>query len=346
MNPFRPLIAKASGKIKTFRVADHAAEIIELAPAIQSDRPKAIFDEQEIPRIDGFYEAPEFELSRVNGGPRREGATVAYALDDVIVSKGAVYKAGGAVFIGNDTPRFTDFSKPEREASGVLATNMSCEKYFGDWLTQGLGLRLLADEWGLPAFDFARTPWMHQPGYEQMTNLGARSLRSARVDRLWIVDDRGMNQSRGSRLRELRRRIRAAVTPTDPPRKVFLHRGQLGKGRSLVNESEVTEFARRAGFTIVNPERCTPQEIAAIMHGAEVVMTVEGSTQIHALLAMPPGSTLLIIQPADRFTAPGKDVADLLGGRYGFMVAESGAQGIRVDLARLERLLDRASVPL
>jgi capsular polysaccharide biosynthesis protein len=159
------------------------------------------------------------------------------------------------------------------------------------------------------------------------------------VDRLWVIDDRGINDSWISRIEELRHRVRSAAAPNGPKR-VMLTRGTLGAKRNLVNSSDVQEALVRLGFDIVNPELETARSLAEKLCGVEIAVAVEGSAQDHCWLAMPPQSTFVAIQPPTRFNAYGKVHADAIGINFAFVVADPHPEGFCLPTDRLLRTID------
>jgi hypothetical protein len=200
-------------------------------------------------------------------------------------------------------------------------------------------LELLATQRSMPGLKLSGEPWLHERGYRELCGLEAARSRHARVDRLWVIDDRGINDGRIARLEELRRRVRSAATPNRTKR-VMLKRGNCGSRRTLVNKDEVCSALMHQGFEIVSPEEETARSVVEKLANAEIAICVEGSVQNHCLLAMPAGSTLLTIQPPDRFNAISKTFADAIGMHWGFVVAEPDPNGFRLPTDHLFRTID------
>lgn len=338
MYPLRPLFARARRKLQNIRIEDLASERVEISPAIVSNRPRAIFADDELERIQDTYEILDFELARVNGGIRNEGSTIGYAIDDVILTRGAIYKNIHSSYLRSDEAKFFDFSLAQKRKEGVLVTNSICELYFGHWVSESPLLRLIAEGWDKPSIQLEREPYFHQREYEALSRLPAETVGTSRFERLWIIDDRGMNASRRDRMLETRARLRSSVRPEAMNNKVFMLRGATGKGRNILNQTEVVEFVKRYGFSILEPEKSSVREILSALSGAAFVITVEGSAQNHALLSMPSRSTLILLQPENRFTASAKDIADLIDVDVAFTVLEAKGDDLTVDLLRLARL--------
>jgi capsular polysaccharide biosynthesis protein len=154
-----------------------------------------------------------------------------------------------------------------------------------------------------------------------------------------VIDDRGINDSWISRMKELRRRVRSRVDQKGTKR-VMLTRGTLGAKRNLVNFPEVREALDKLGFEIVNPESETPQSIVEKLSGVEIVIAVEGSAQSHCWVAMPSRSTFVAIQPPTRFNANGKDRADALGINWAFIIADPHPDGFYLPIEHFLRTID------
>jgi hypothetical protein len=225
-----------------------------------------------------------------------------------------------------------------------LCTGYFIDRYFGHWATDGLVLELLAAQRSVSGLKLAGTPWLHEPGYRELVGLKVKQSHHARIERLWIIDDSGINDGWISRIEELRRRVRSVAAPNGPapnaPKCVMLTRGTLGAKRNLVNSSEVQAALVRLGFDIVNPELETARGLAEKLCGVEIAVAVEGSAQIHCWLAMPGGSTFVAIQPPARFNTWAKMTADAVGINYAFLVADPHPDGFCVPIDRLLRTID------
>jgi hypothetical protein len=220
-----------------------------------------------------------------------------------------------------------------------LCSNYVIERYFGHWATDGLVLELLAAQRSISGLKIAGAPWMHEPGYRELCGLQVTRSDNAWIDRLWVIDDRGINDSWISRIEELRRRVRSVAAPNGPKR-VMLTRGTLGAKRELVNSPEVEAALIRLGFDIVDPELETARSIAEKLCGVEIAITVEGSAQSHCWLAMPRQSSFVAIQPPTQFNLWPKMNADAIGINFAFVVADPHPEGFCLPTDRLLRIID------
>ena len=279
------------------------------------------------------------ELERLAVGNRHHAPTVAYRIDGAVLAGGTLYFGGGYEVIRNSSKRPIFNRRRDCFAEMQLCTNYVIERYFGHWATDGLILELLAAQRSVAGLKPAGTPWVHESGYREMCGLHVARSDNAWVDRLWVIDDRGINDGWISRMEELRRRVRSAVLPTGPKR-VMLTRGTLGVKRDLVNSPEVEEALSRLGFVVVHPELETARGLAEKLCGAEIAIAVEGSHQNHCWLAMPRQSSFVAIQPPTRFNAHGKMRADAIGINFAFVVADPHPDGFYLPTDRLLRTID------
>jgi glycosyl transferase family 61 len=313
---------------------------IELAPAVKREQPAAVALPGEIERASAVQEetTPEEEEKRLQEGERWHGPTIAYQIDDAVLADGCLYYGGGYdVFRNSARPILS--REVDHLPEAQLCSNFVIERYFGHWIRDGLLLELLAKQRGIAGLRLSGRNWLHEPGYRELSGLRTAQTQHARIDRLWVVDDRGLNHNRIARFEEIRRRIRSVVKPAGAKR-VFLSRGALGSTRELVNADAVHSALQRLGFEILHPERVSARHLVQSLADAEVAVLVEGSAQNHCLLAMPKGSTLVTIQPPERFNALSKPFADAIGIKWAFLVAEPRVGGFELEVGRLLTLLD------
>ena len=178
-------------------------------------------------------------------------------------------------------------------------------------------------------------------------DIPGHAIYLAKVKSLWLIDDRGINLNRVDRFRRLRSRLGKNIrkTSVNTPY-VYLSRGSSGVKRNLVNEGSITTILSGMGFDIIDPMKMTSTTIAERLRNAKVVISVEGSHSSHALLTMPTGGAILIIQPPERFLHSWKFFGDIVGLRYGFVVADPHPEGFSLEPDRLLRTLDLVMVAI
>ena len=317
-----------------------ASEIIEISPQTDREHPAAISLPLELERVQLVHEETtrEIEFDRLRKGIRRHGATMAYRLDNAVIAQGTLYYRGGYNVIrggsGALTPKQRDYF-----AEAQLCTSNVIERYFGHWLNDGLLLEQLAAQMSLQGLVLKRNLWLHEPDYRKISGVQATQTEHALVERLWAVDDRGVNDSWIGRVRKLRDRVQSTV-PKAGPKCIMLTRGKMGAKRNLVNSAELQEELEKIGFEIINPEEEFASRMVSAISSADIVVVVEGSTQSHCTYALPRGSTLLTIQPPNRFVTISKDRADAAGYNWAFVVADPHSNGFYLSIDRLRRTFD------
>jgi hypothetical protein len=343
MNSMLPITARVFSKLfANADVFDRASETIELEPAVDRDQNAAISLPDEFDRVSAIIESStlDLELARLRRGSRRHAATIAYRLDHAVLAEGSLYFNGGYKVLRAGSKALLP-RRREHFQEMALCTDYVIERYFGHWLIDGLALEVLADQMSLRSLILTRKPWLHEQDYRQMSGLEANQTNHAVIERLWVVDDRGINNSRISRFKKLRERIRPAGSQTG--KRIWLGRGKLGAARNLVNSTELCEVLQRLGFEMIEAEHESAGNIVKKLASAEIVITIEGSAQSHCSYALPTGSTLLIIQPPARFNASSKDRADAVGFNWAYVVADPRPNGFHLPVDRLMRTLEEIS---
>lgn len=335
MVSFRPVTSFAWSKLsKPF--PDLAVETRAIdGSTVWKGRP-AVFLPGDLDRVTAHYKGSAVRnLASVRGEPLQQGASVARLYRNAIISSGMVMAQRGysSLVPGKRQPVL---GRLETIAEGALCSTSVTEHYFGHWLHDGLTHELWATDNGLlPLVLPSPEGRVHEAGYRSITGQSARVVTQARVRRLWMLEDHELTRSRVERLQRLRSLV---PRPGTGPRKVFISRGVGGRGRGLVNERELTNELE--GWTILNPEQSSPQQVVKTLADADVIAGVEGSSFAHAVFASKPGATWLAIMPPARFNMIFKAWADCLGMKFAFVVAEDVGNGDVVQpLERLNTLL-------
>lgn len=336
----RPVTARLLGRLRRrpnlFDVADHVEEL-EPPSAFETD--PAICLPGEIDRVTSFVGDEGLHRARLAGRLREEEPTLAYRFDGALLADFTVY-AGGSYQVyreGRKRPILAGDTDEFDEAQ--LCTTACAQIYFGHLFHDSLVLEELAARRKLTPLTFAQKPWLHEPKYRQLFDREAVATAFARVRRLWLVDETALNEGWRSRFGALRDRLRAKVSSTGA-RNVFITRGAMFTGRSLANEPELAELLQGQGFTIVQPEKEDPETIASVLRDARIVVCVAGSAEVHALVAMPAGATLIEIQIAPFFGTIGKVLTESIGVKWGYVVAEATPKGFWLEPERLLKTLD------
>ena len=342
-----PITSRLLARMRLGRpLSDRIVETVELAPAETLYSPGTLSLPQESDRATGTMAHTTLAVIR---GLEREGefphgATLAQRVQGAILADGCVYASTSHQVV---TPGVTRRKLLPRRAAhydeALLCSDMPSEMYFGHWLLDGLCTERLASERDLAGLVFDGTPSTHKQAYRDICAVAPTRVDHAVVDRLWMVDDRGLNSARMARWTGLRNAVRSLAEVPVAPRLVYLARSGGATGRSLTNASEVEQVLDRLGFVTIDPMSFDTRRLAAALSQAELVVSVEGSHQSHALMAMPAGGTMLTLQPADRFLHSYLFFANAAGIRSAFVVAERQGAGYHVSVERLRRLVERVA---
>lgn len=316
-------------------------------PSVQRLAPPSIYDPDDLQRIVGSPpgDTVAFQIARALGGMQQHGATIAYELQDAVLSKGHLFTHKLAMPLDvTPLPLLTEKSDRVVEHA-VLVTNHAGIKYFGHWLADDLPRCLAALEIGMPVSTMLR-PTRQQLDYMRILDLEVEALSSACFHRIVVLDDNGQNDYKRQRCAELTRRVRLQHTPQRNTG-VMLLRGNFGNRRVLTNEREVADLVRGRGFKVLDPMDCTATEVIEACLDAKVVLGVEGSQLAHGHMWMSTSGTLVTLQPPNMFTVVHKDRCDLKGIRFAFIVGNwRGETEFSINTNRLQRLLDRVDAGL
>lgn len=323
-----------------------AAAVAEetVAPPTERVVPPALCLPDDPDRVLGFQEetTPELERQRAAGGLTQHAATRIAHYGDVTLIDGVAYRGGAMLHASNRYRQRPVVHGPRLHLTrAMLCTNPVIDRYFGHWLTDGLPLELLARAAAATPLTVSPHRWLHEPGYRALTGLEDHRARFVQVDELLVADDRGLNAGWQARITDLRSRIAARTSGHDGPEAVYIARGSSGAKRTLVNEPAVRAALAERGFATLEPETETPEIIARTLSAAKLIVTVEGSAQIHAMLTAPRDAWIIVIMPPHRFNCIGKVLADAIGLNWAYTVADDAGDGsFHQPLDRLLRLID------
>lgn len=321
-------------------LADVAEKSWQIWPAESAVIPAAIFDEAELARVTGVDadSSREIEWRRIRGGPLEYRPTVAYQLRDAVVSRGHVILRQLVRPVTREPrPAWARYAAIEN-APAVLTATFNTSRYFGHWVMDELTRVLAAPEIGQPVAP-PREFSGHQRDYLRLLQLEQKERTDVLFRQLLIIDDRTQNIRRRRHYQVLRERAMHDRRPA-PYKGVMLLRKQT-VARILVNEAALAAHLTGQGFAVMCPTEHSVDEILNVCTNANIVVGVEGSQLVHALLVMRPGGTLVTLQPPNRFNNILKTYCDGLGLRYAFTVGHPHEHGFRVGSDQLMRLLDR-----
>jgi hypothetical protein len=318
---------------------DVAARTWEIAPSETSISPPAFCLPNQIERVTGWKFASEHPRRAMAGGSVTHGATRGYLLKDVWLIDGALYKNDAFSWLEPRTNRLPQICVENEIDRGAVYCTPGGNKYFGTWLMDDCITYPLSSAEGI-VVTTAHPLDIHTQCYEDWLGMKPTRLRNAFFKELVIFDDVGQNRHRHLRFRTMSERLLSHVKVSPHPG-VFILRGGTGELRLLHNELELAEHLRdKRGFRILDPMKTDVPTIVATCAGARTIVGVEGSQLAHGFIALQSGSSVLTLQPPDRFVSVYKDRADRDGKHFGYVVGQQENKGYRIDPIEVERTLD------
>lgn len=278
-------------------------------------------------------------IQSLAGDPVEEIApTTAYRLSDVDIVDGVLYSHGVSVHLRARRHRMA-LGHLEGLADGALYETWVGNRWFGNWLLDDCLTYRLAADLGHPVTTMPERGG-HVPRYEELLGISQHRIADAHFNHLVLFDDHANNSGRIARAQDMRQRLISPASEGDPSG-VFLLRGRSGDQRLLVNETEIAErLARQHGFRVMFAEDHSVDELANACRSARIVAGVEGSQLNHGIAAMPPGGTLLTLQPPDRATTAMKLLTDRWQQNFAMVVGQGEAHSFRIAWDDIDRTLD------
>jgi len=138
----------------------------------------------------------------------------------------------------------------------------------------------------------------------------------------------------------LRGRIKAHVKPIECGSGVYLKRGNTGESRLIRNEDEIVDSLIKRGFVVVDVGSHPLDYIIGALLSADIVVSIEGSHNAHCIYSSKENVALLMLMPADRFSATSRSWAACLGMRYGFVVGSGSVAGYYFAISDILRTID------
>ncbi|EKQ67661.1 hypothetical protein OsccyDRAFT_3944 [Leptolyngbyaceae cyanobacterium JSC-12] len=312
-----------------------------LAPSVCSTHPPAIYLNGELDKVTEVASTTTYaaELKRIQGGMVEHDATIAYQLHNVHFLNGYVYRGAMKHVLVTSKESFLSQGSTNIISDAALACTWVGNQFFGHWLVDDLTLTLAAQQLAM-AITVEKQWTCHQIQYSTLFNIQSSPVRQAFCKNFIIIDDIGQNQFKQERYQILRTKLKQHCLAAPHPGVMFLRKA-TGAPRSLVNEIAIADFLQSQGFTILEAETLSAEEIVQATVGAKIVVGVEGSQLVHGLFAMADDGVMLTLQPPFRFNNVYKDYTDCLGARYAFVVGKLVGTGFEIAIDDLARTLDK-----
>ncbi|HET8705787.1 MAG TPA: glycosyltransferase family 61 protein, partial [Pseudomonadales bacterium] len=300
-------------------LASVAAKCIEIAPPeIRPNRPTIMLPGI-LQRIKAYCPdtTVELEQERLGTNSRKHGGTYAYLLKDAIMLDGTLFADGMGMHLLPKRRHRLWANLSHLSGEFALASSLYGNIYWGHWLLDDCPKYFLAEQYG-ECVTPLRAKYGHQADYERLMGMKLREINAVKFESLWVFDDYGQNSSKAARFSQMREALLQAINMPSPASHtgVYLTRGMAGARRYLVNEPEVAEFMAARGFRVLDPMKSSVEEILRASAGAKIVAGVEGSGLAHAIALMAPESTLMVINPPNRFNNVYKDMTDCMNTNY------------------------------
>ncbi len=343
MRSLRPLANKMRrlARLRQPGLLDLAVDSWEISPAEIVDVPPVICLPGQADRITRTeFASLDTVLRSLDGDPATPmAATRGYLLRDVDFVDGVLYAGRAELHLRARSRSALAHRRPARSMSGALYETWVGNRWFGNWLLDDCLTYRLAEDEGAPV---TSTPERggHVPRYEDLLDMSPRRVGDVHFDELILFDDHPNNSGRLARAQDMRARLLKDRDPQPNPG-VFLYRGRSGDARVLENEDELAEKLHvHYGFRVMFPEDHTVDELLDACGATQIVAGVEGSQLNHGMTVMPPGGTLLTLQPADRATTAMKLLTDRWQQRFAMIVGPGTAGSFRIPWDDVRRTLD------
>jgi len=284
----------------------------------------------------------EDEIRRVSGGKVIHRPTIAYQINQAKLLSGILYKNNFKLKLtSSKESKLNFYGRKSNYKEGFLVSSWSSNQYFGHWIKDECPKILAANEMGIQAVRAGSKFYSHQKGYENVFQVGSLPVDRAIFERLIVLSCENLNQYRQNKFVELRELVANKSRLLKGHKYVYLKRGDSGvAGRGLVNESQLIEKLIEYGFTVIEPENLTVDEILQQCVNAKIIMGVEGSAMIHAFLALNDLGVMLCLVPEFRFNNPYASYCASIGLKYGFIVGKTHSGGFEIDLGDVVDTLD------
>lgn len=263
--------------------------------------------------------------------------TIAYHLRKAVLHDGSIYVKSMRHFIAERTGRKAP-AHYIRKAG--LASSAVGYTYFGHWLRDDCCQYLLAEKAGQPICLLQPTKFEHRQSYAARLQQQWAPVDYAVIDELTIYQDFAQNSLKRERYGILFDRLAKAFSgPAVRDRLIYLRRGSTGIARLVKDEPELIEILVRKGFEVLDVTAPVDQ-IVPTLRRAKLVVSMEGSHIAHCTYSLEQGCGLVLLQPADRFTAVHRHWTECVGIRLGFVVGRADAGGYAFDAEEILKTVD------
>lgn len=270
-------------------------------------------------------------------------AVEALTLHNVWVLEGALYHTRTHLQFRRQhvqRPGIFPFGPVGELERAALASTMMGMTWWGHWVIDDIPYQMLAEKFGTSIMH-PRPAYYHEPGLRTLLGLQSPAQYGVIKCREMVVCiEHGINPDKVRRFAEIREKL---VYGPNGHSRVYVRRGDWGKRRSLINEAELIAQLERHGFVVIETKGRSVDEIVSKCRGAEIVVGVEGSHLLLALLAMQHEGKVILLNPPYRVDTILADFALFWGLRSGMFVCEpdgDSTQDFKVNPYDVLRFID------
>jgi hypothetical protein len=312
----------------------------EIAPGETVTTPRAHYLPDQLERVTGWAFAGEHPRREMEGGLRVHHApTRGFLLENAWLMDGVLHKDTAVAHLAPRSEMLPPLRAEAEVDRGAVFCTPGGNKYFGQWLMDDCPTYELARSEGVPVTT-DQSLNAHAPGYEDWLEMKPSRLRTAFFRELVIFEDVGQNRHKHMRFRKMSEKLASRVDAKPHPG-VFILRGRTGERRLLRNELELARHLQeRRGFRVLDPTKADVPTLVKTCAGAKTVMGVEGSGLMHGILVLPPGGSIVALQPPNRFVGLYKHLTDRDHQNFGFVVGKPDDSDFYIDPDEVERTLD------
>ena len=323
-----------------------AVKTWEVAPGNTSIVTKAFFLDGQLDRVTNNAVTDDPNLLMIGGNKITHAPTKAYLLKNTWMLNGNVYKGVNQLLyhpsyqITSKKRYFPPIKIDTEINNAAIYHTYDGFKAFGVWLSDDCTLYKLAESEGTPVTsNIFASP--HMLEYESLLGMNPVRSNAAYLKSAVFFDDNwDNNYSKHERFASNRNKLLSKFKGSKHPG-IFIIRGNSGKKRIMLNEIEIAEqLHKKYGFKVMDVNKNSVSEILSASVGAQIVIGVEGSHLMHGLMVLEPGTSVLTLQPPNRFCGVLKMTTDMENINYGFVVGTQKKEGFYVNLEEVERTID------
>lgn len=323
LDKLQKLLALSFCKQRTVDQLESANDAITLCPIEKHFIPAPILLEKQLARCTGCASTLELEetlkllfITEITFKPT------------LLIPFGKSYVfGGGAVNCNREFFRTKIYPSSETSChkieSAILIGNPNSEIYFGDWFLDELPAAKIDFDSSQPIAIRKPIGW-HPQEYLDIFKLGINYGFRGVVENLYLLSDSGQNSYKKQRYQLLRQKLEEYNFPDVNFSGAYIRRGTKTQGmpRILDNENELITHLQKQNFDIIDIEKISAKELVKRLWNIPMVIGIEGSALIHAILPLKKFGSMLLLQPPKKINLTQKGVLDARNNPVGMYFCE------------------------